>query len=197
MFLGRKHLNRQLLKYVPCAPRQGKMPPHQFRLSIHRDHPLCVFAYGHSITTQQKGDYAALKKKKKVKIARQCPALCDPMDCPWNSQVRILEWVTSPFSRGSSQPKDQTQVFRIAADSLLAEPQGKLTNTVVGLPSPEDLPEPGSPALQADSLPTELSGKPNAANMKELNTYCEFFFFFGCACGISVPPPEIQPGPLQ
>ena len=31
-------------------------------------------------------------------------------------------------------------------------------------PSPEDLPEPGieleSPALQVDSLPTELSGKP-------------------------------------
>ena len=34
------------------------------------------------------------------------------------------------------------------------------------VPSPADLPdpgiEPGSPALQADSLPTELSGKPNA-----------------------------------
>ena len=34
-----------------------------------------------------------------------------------------------------------------------------------GIPSPEDLPnpgiKPGSPALQADSLPTELSGKPN------------------------------------
>ena len=32
------------------------------------------------------------------------------------------------------------------------------------IPSPEDLPNPGvelgSPALQADSLPTELSGKP-------------------------------------
>ena len=34
----------------------------------------------------------------------------------------------------------------------------------VAIPSPGDLPdpgiEPGSPALQADSLPTELSGKP-------------------------------------
>ena len=32
----------------------------------------------------------------------------------WNSQVRILEWVAFPFSRGSSQPRDQTQVSRVA-----------------------------------------------------------------------------------
>jgi len=29
-------------------------------------------------------------------------------------QVRILEWVAIPFSRGSSQPRDQTQVSFIA-----------------------------------------------------------------------------------
>jgi len=29
-------------------------------------------------------------------------------------QVRILEWVAVPFSRGSSQPRDQTQVSCIA-----------------------------------------------------------------------------------
>ena len=29
-------------------------------------------------------------------------------------QARILEWVAVPFSRGSSQPSDQTQVSRIA-----------------------------------------------------------------------------------
>ena len=29
-------------------------------------------------------------------------------------QARILEWVAFPFSRGSSQPRDQTQVSRIA-----------------------------------------------------------------------------------
>ena len=43
--------------------------------------------------------------------------LCDPMDCsPPGSSVpgvflaRLLEWVAIPFSRGSSQPRDQTQV---------------------------------------------------------------------------------------
>ena len=29
-------------------------------------------------------------------------------------QARILEWVAIPFSRGSSQPRDQPQVSRIA-----------------------------------------------------------------------------------
>ena len=29
-------------------------------------------------------------------------------------QARILEWVVMPFSRGSSQPRDQTQVSCIA-----------------------------------------------------------------------------------
>ena len=29
-------------------------------------------------------------------------------------QARTLEWVASPFSRGSSRPRDQTQVSRIA-----------------------------------------------------------------------------------
>ena len=47
--------------------------------------------------------------------------LCDPMDCslPGSSvhgilQARILEWVAIPFSRGSSQPRDQTWVSYIA-----------------------------------------------------------------------------------
>ena len=47
-------------------------------------------------------------------------------------QARTLEWVTFPFSRGSSQPREQTQVSRIVADSLPAELQGKPKNTGVG-----------------------------------------------------------------
>ena len=49
--------------------------------------------------------------------AQSCPTLCDPMDCspPGSSvhgilQARIVDWVTISFSRGSSQPRDQTQV---------------------------------------------------------------------------------------
>ena len=51
--------------------------------------------------------------KVKVKLTQSCPALCDPMDYGL-LQARILEWVAFPFSRGSSQPRDQTQVSRVA-----------------------------------------------------------------------------------
>ena len=52
----------------------------------------------------------ALKKlsASKVKVAESCPTLCDPMDYTVHGilQVRIMEWVALPFSRGSSQPRD-------------------------------------------------------------------------------------------
>jgi len=47
-------------------------------------------------------------------------------------QTRILEWVAVPFSRGSPQPRDQTQVSCIASGFLPPEPQGKPKNTGVG-----------------------------------------------------------------
>ena len=52
----------------------------------------------------------------KVKVAQLCPTLCDPTDYTVRGilQARILEWVAFPFSRGSSQPRDQTQVSHIA-----------------------------------------------------------------------------------
>ena len=69
-----------------------------------------------------------------VKVIQSCPTLGDPMDYTVHGilQARILEWVAVAFSRGSSQPRDRTQVSHIAADSLPAEPQGKPRNTGVG-----------------------------------------------------------------
>ena len=65
--------------------------------------------------------------------AQSCASFCNPVNCspPGSSvhgtlQVRILEWVAIPFSKGSC-----------------------LTQGI----------EPGSPALQADSLPSEPPGK--------------------------------------
>ena len=50
-------------------------------------------------------------------VAQSCPTLCDPMDysLPGFSvhgilQARVLEWVAISFSRGSSRPRDWTQV---------------------------------------------------------------------------------------
>ena len=50
-------------------------------------------------------------------------------------QARILEWVAFPFSRGPSQPRDQTQSPTLQVN-LPAEPQGKPENTGVGSLSP-------------------------------------------------------------
>ena len=52
--------------------------------------------------------------KVKVKVAQSCPTLWDPMDFHGILQARILEWVAFPFSRGSSQPRDRTQVSHTA-----------------------------------------------------------------------------------
>ena len=52
----------------------------------------------------------------KVKVAQSCPTLCDTMDYAVHGilQARTPEWVTVPFSRGSSHPRDRTQVSHIA-----------------------------------------------------------------------------------
>ena len=52
------------------------------------------------------------REKKKVKVTQSCLTLCDPMDCTVHGilQARILEWVAVPFSKGSSQPRDQTRI---------------------------------------------------------------------------------------
>ena len=76
-----------------------------------------------------------------VSCVRVCSeaSVCDPMDCspPGSSvhgilQARILEWVTMPSSRGSSQPRDQTCVSCIscfASRFFTTEPPGKPAHT--------------------------------------------------------------------
>ena len=61
-----------------------------------------------------------LRRQEEVK-SLSCVWLCNPTDCslPGSSvrgifQARILEGVAVSFSRGSSQPRDQTQVSCIA-----------------------------------------------------------------------------------
>ena len=56
-----------------------------------------------------------------AKSLQSCPTICDPMDCspPGSAvhgilQARILDWIAMPSSRGSFQPRDQSQVFRVA-----------------------------------------------------------------------------------
>ena len=71
---------------------------------------ICIFSSGWT-----------KKLKVKVLFAQSCLTACDSMDhsLPGSSvyqilQARILEWVASSFSRGSSWPRDQTRVSCIA-----------------------------------------------------------------------------------
>ena len=81
-----------------------------------------------TIAVQREIDFSSLETKDRqflgtqvcCLVAESCPTLCDTMDCslPGSSvhgifQVRILEWVAIPFSRWSSQWKDQTRVSLI------------------------------------------------------------------------------------
>ena len=63
-------------------------------------------------------------------VAQQCPTLCDLKYCSHQAplsmgilQAIILEWVATPSSRGSSQPRS----LLLQANSLLSEPLGKPT----------------------------------------------------------------------
>ena len=54
-------------------------------------------------------------------VTRSCPTLYDPMEYSWPAscvheilQAGILEWDAIPFSRGSSEPRDRTQVSSVA-----------------------------------------------------------------------------------
>ena len=51
-----------------------------------------------------------------MKVAQSRPTLWDPTDCRVHGilHARILEWVANSFSRGSSQPRNWTQVSCIA-----------------------------------------------------------------------------------
>ena len=88
-------------------------------------------------------------------VAQSCLTLCDPMDCrPPGSSVH--------------------GIFRQEYGSGLP------------FPSPEDLPDPGieciSPALQADSSPSEPPGKLKImANV--IYDVLLFIYFFFCYCG--------------
>ena len=72
------------------------------------------------------------KCESESEVAQSCPTLCDPMACslPGSSihgifQARVLEWGAIAFSRGSSRPRDRSQVSTSQTDALPSEPPGK------------------------------------------------------------------------
>ena len=79
--------------------------------------------YGEIILTYKKCVYliSHLLLCMHAKLLLLCPTLCKSMDCslPGSSvhgipQARIMEWVTVPSSRGSSQPRDRASVSGVS-----------------------------------------------------------------------------------
>ena len=70
-----------------------------------------------------------------VKVAQLCPTLCDPVYCIVHGilQARTLEWVAVSSSRGSSQPRGQTQVSHIAGGFFTSWATRKALCRVVNL----------------------------------------------------------------
>ena len=94
-------------------------------------------------------------------VAWLCLTLCDPMNCgpPGSSvhgilQARILEWLAMPSSRGSFQPRDQTQVSCIAEGFFTIwgtrEPHEYWSKQHI--PSPGELPDPVEQNKKKSSL---------------------------------------------
>ena len=65
-------------------------------------------------------------------VSKSCPTLCNPVDCsptnllcPWDFPGKDTGVGCNPFSRGSSQPRDWTQVSSLAVRSFATEPPGE------------------------------------------------------------------------
>ena len=104
-------------------------------------------------------------------VAQSCPTLCDPMD--GILQARKLDWVAISFSRGSSRPKDQTQVSGTVGRHLtvwatweVLSNREPAISTHISPPSKTSLPPPAS----------HLS--PHGAGYPVLNSYFPLANYF-------------------
>ena len=111
---GEFRRQRSLVGYSPWSHKESDMTEWLERYSIlFTDTSLHVIRI-HVFNTWKAADKYSVQFSS---VAHLCPTLCDPMVCspPGFSvhgicQTRILEWVAIPFSRGSSQPRDQARV---------------------------------------------------------------------------------------
>ena len=105
--------------------------------------------------------------KVNVKVAQLCPALCNPVDCsPWNSPGQNTGMGSLSLLQGISPTQGLNPALPHSTRILyhLGHKGSPRILEWVAYPSLVDLPNPGiklgSSTLQADSVPTELSGKP-------------------------------------
>ena len=75
---------------------------------------------GRNINNLRYADDTTLVAESESEVAQLCPTLCDPMDYTVRGILQAF-----PFSRASSQPRDQTQVSCFAGGFFATVPPGK------------------------------------------------------------------------
>ena len=121
-----------VLHYIP---EFTQIHVHRVGDAIQPSHPLSspslpTFSLSYCLFIDWLGNIATINSIRPwmhAKSLQSCPTLCNAMDYnpPGSSvhgiiQARILKWVAISCPRGSSQPKDQTWVSHMQADSLLS-----------------------------------------------------------------------------
>ena len=103
-------------KNPPCSAGDADSIPSRWTEILHVEHlSWCITT---SVgAPQQRICMTQRRSRREREVAQSCLTLCNPMNCslPGSSvhgifQTRVLEWVAISFSRGSSQPRDQTRV---------------------------------------------------------------------------------------
>ena len=108
----------------------------------------------------------------------------------WDLQkhAQLLSWVqlfSTPWTEAHQDPLSMEFSKQEYQSGLSCSASGDLLNPGI---------KPWSPALQADSLPSEPPGKPQMTSNLQMFFLYAFLFWLHCAgCGILVPQPGIEP----
>ena len=104
---------------VKCTEKvQSKFSHSENPCSLFPDHESECYQYCRSLCVPSR--HHACPRKSESEVTWSCPILCDPMNCSLSGssihgifQARVLEGVAISISRGSSWPRDRTQVSHI------------------------------------------------------------------------------------
>ena len=116
----RKSLNRRsVFSRVPQNKTNNVVPFIFYSIYMHIENICYIFMFYTCIFIYS-SVYTYMKVK--VKVTQLCLPFYDPKDYNVHGilQARILEWVAFPFARGSSQPRDRTQVSNIAGGFFIS-----------------------------------------------------------------------------
>ena len=86
----------------------------------------------HDLGIRRREKWKKNDRLSELKVAQSCLTLCDPMDCNLpgssvhgDSEASMLQWIAMPSSRGSSLPRDRTQISCTVGRFFTSEPPGK------------------------------------------------------------------------